>query len=524
MSENASNPNKLPRSSRAIASPPAAPPGPPRVGPHMADQATSVAIARTPTHHSFWKYRNTTGFLISFIVHCVLLLVLALIVGQIPNSASFAVIVTPHQDEGLDPNDQVTAALTTSGLPTLDANDIVPADSTATLPAVKPADAIGTERVPDVGSRALSTLQRDPHTLMMRVPDPNAGGFRGRTGALRAKLSAARGGTPQSRDAVTLGLAWLAAHQHHDGGWRFDLSLKDGPCHGQCRNPGVVGTTTGATGLALLALLGDGQTHRQGDYRDVVDRGLYYLKAHAIKTPHGIDLQEGTMYAHGIATLALCEAYGLTQDQSLRESAQHAVDFICYAQHSRGGWRYYPQQPGDTTVFGWQMMALKSASMAGLNVPSPVVNLAERFLDSVQTESGAYYGYIAPGKLPTPTAVGLLVRMYTGWNHDDSRLQRGVIYLAGLGPSQTDVYFDYYGTLVLSQYGGPKWVTWNQQLRDYLIATQARDGHERGSWFFPDRHSNEAGRLYTTAMCVMILEVYYRYMPLYGNEAVKFEL
>ena len=114
-----------------------------------------------------------------------------------------------------------------------------------------------------------------------------------------------------------------------------------------------------------------------------------------------------------------------------------------------------PSQPGDTTVFGWQMMALKSASMAGLDVPSPVVNLAERFLDSVQSGGGAYYGYMVPTRSSGPTAVGLLIRMYTGWDHYDPRLQRGVAFLAKEGPSKTDMYFNYYATQVMHHYGGP---------------------------------------------------------------------
>jgi hypothetical protein len=230
------------------------------------------------------------------------------------------------------------------------------------------------------------------------------------------------------------------------------------------------------------------------------------------------------MYAQGIATIALCEAYGMTQDASLRQPAQRAVDFICWAQHSAGGWRYYPGQPGDTTVFGWQMMALKSAAMAGLDVPSPVVNLAERFLDSVQSGDGSYYGYMVPARSSAPTAVGLLIRMYTGWDHYDSRLQRGVAFLSKEGPSKTDMYFNYYATQVLHHYGGPTWPDWNEQMRDYLIRTQAAAGHERGSWFFIDQHGVKGGRLYTTAMCTMILEVYYRHMPLYESSAVEDDL
>ncbi len=328
-----------------------------------------------------------------------------------------------------------------------------------------------------------------------------------------------KGGSPETENAVALGLAWLAAHQWQDGGWRLDLA--GGPCGGQCRNSGKVGTTTGATGLALLPFLGAGHTHLLGEYRDVVHNGLYYLKNHIVMTPHGADLQEGTMYAQGIATIALCEAFAMTQDEELRVPAQRAIDFICYAQHSAGGWRYYPQQPGDTTVFGWQMMALKSASLAGLDVPSPVITLGERFLDSVQSAGGAYYGYMERSNKPGPTAVGLLIRMYTGWHRDDTRLQRGVEFLAKQGVSERDVYFDYYATQVLHHFGGSHWPAWNKTMSEYLVKTQAETGHERGSWYFLEQHNVQGGRLYTTAMCTMILEVYYRHMPLYEEMAVQ---
>ena len=358
-----------------------------------------------------------------------------------------------------------------------------------------------------------------PQQALLRATPKRGGGWQGRSGDLRNQLlgSGDGGGSKASENAVELGLAWLAAHQWQDGGWRLDLT--EGPCGGQCRDSGKVATSTGATGLALLSFLGAGYTHMSGDYRDVVYNGLYYLKRRIIKTPHGADLREGTMYGQGIATLALCEAYGMTQDAELREPAQQAINYICYAQHSAGGWRYEPGMPGDTTVFGWQMMALKSAAMAGLDVPSTVIRLGERFLDSVQTAQGAYYGYVIRGKSPGPTSVGLLIRMYSGWPADDPRLDRGTAFLLENGPSKHDMYFNYYASQVLHHYGGARWPVWNKKMRDYLVETQATKGHERGSWFFVDQHGSQGGRLYTTAMCVMILEVYYRYMPLYQDMA-----
>jgi hypothetical protein len=361
-----------------------------------------------------------------------------------------------------------------------------------------------------------------PSELLLRTSEVGGGGFEGRTREMRARLVLQRGGTAESEDAVSRGLAWLAAHQRDDGSWRFNHH--DGPCRGLCRNPGTVGSTTAATGLVLLAFLGAGEVTEESMYRDVVDKGLYYLSSRMLVTPHGGDLQEGTMYAQGIAAIALCEAYAMTGDESLGTVAQYAIDFICSAQHKEGGWRYFPGQPGDTTVFGWQIMALKSARMAGLRVPQQVVNSANAFLDRVQTENGAYYGYMKPDRVPTPTAVGLLSRMYSGRPQEDARLAMGVKYLEKLKPSRTDVYFNYYATQVMHHYEGRGWDAWNQELRDRLVATQSRRGHEHGSWYFNDEHGKSGGRLYTTAMCVMILEVYYRYMPLYGPGTLEEDL
>ena len=136
--------------------------------------------------------------------------------------------------------------------------------------------------------------------------------------------------------------------------------------------------------------------------------------------PDGGDLSydQGVMYGHGLASIALCEAYGMTKDTGLAEPAQQAVNFIVYAQDpTGGGWRYTPHQPGDTSVLGWQLMALKSAHMAYLIVPPKTIKGADHFLDTMQTESGAAYGYVRPER-PSTTAIGLLCRMYLGWKHD----------------------------------------------------------------------------------------------------------
>src|SRR5204863_9750423 len=99
----------------------------------------------------------------------------------------------------------------------------------------------------------------------------------------------------------------------------------------------------------------------------------------------------GDMYSHGLATIAMCEAYGLTSDPTLKASAQMALDYVVRAQHDGGGWRYAPKQAGDTSVTGWQMMALKSGQMAGLSVPKNTLVQVGKYLDSrdTSTKSGS---------------------------------------------------------------------------------------------------------------------------------------
>lgn len=214
------------------------------------------------------------------------------------------------------------------------------------------------------------------------------------------------------------------------------------------------------------------------------------------------------------------------RDRDLMAPAQAAINFIVYAQDPvGGGWRYSPRQPGDTSAVGWQLMALKSGHMAYLNVPPPTIVGAVKFLDSVQADSGSKYGYTSPGAGQATTAIGLLSRMYLGWKKDNAALQRGVQYLAATGPSKTNMYYNYYATQVMRHNEGDEWTKWNKEMRDWLVDTQGKNGHEKGSWFMKggDHGAESGGRLYCTSMATMILEVYYRHMPIYAKQASEDE-
>ncbi len=244
---------------------------------------------------------------------------------------------------------------------------------------------------------------------------------------VRVDLVQREGGTTWTEAAVARGLRWMAQHQRSDGSWSLDRFAESGDCRGRCSGQAQLWSDSAATALCLLPFLGAGQTHRFGGYQDVVDKGLSWLVAHQ---DYDGDLRidsRGTtaMYAHGQATIVLCEAYAMTGDPQLRSAAQAAIDFIVAAQHPAGGWRYRPGEEGDTSVLGWQLMALQSARVAGLYVPRETWQAAERYLDRAMTADGVTYAY-RPGQGPSHvmTAEALLCRMYLGGDLQEAGLRR----------------------------------------------------------------------------------------------------
>ena len=354
----------------------------------------------------------------------------------------------------------------------------------------------------------------------------------GRGAGMKGEMLERFGGTANSEKSVAAALKWIAAHQAPNGGWSFACSHF---CRGQCKGDGTkFEAVNAATALALLPFLGAGQTHTTGQYKDTIKRGLAFLIQNMKVTPGNIPRGSwheagGNMYSHGLASIAICEAYAMTRDPDLVQPAQLAINFLVYAQDPRGGgWRYQPQQAGDTSVVGWCVMALKSGAMGNLSVPQTSFRGASQFLDLMQTNNGAYYGYDKPSAnvRDATTAIGLLCRMYLGWSKDNEAIKEGIAALSKSGPSVEDLYFSYYATQVMRHQGGPDWEKWNTKMREDLIKTQSGAGHETGSWFFAGGHGKEGGRLYSTAMATMILEVYYRHMPLYTEKSAgdEFEL
>lgn len=352
-------------------------------------------------------------------------------------------------------------------------------------------------------------------------------GIGGRGTGHREKIGAF-GGTKATERAVGAALSWFQRHQNVNGSW----SLQHTPrCRGErCTGTGSVSADAAATGMALLPYLAAGQTHlSKGPYQQTINRGLIWMVKH--QKADG-NLASGTpqpMYSHALATIALCEAYALSKDETLRNPAQKAVRYIEMAQNrSTGGWRYIPGDTGDTSVVGWQVMALESAQMAHLAVDTAALENVRRWLKSVSRGSyGGLYSYLPHrDATPTTTAIGMLCQQYLGARRDDPAMQEGLDYLLSNLPDanvERNTYYWYYGTLVMHNLMGPDWDRWNRRMRRVLIESQAKEGCAMGSW--DPEHPNldtwggQGGRVMTTSFATLSLEVYYRYLPLFQIES-----
>ena len=353
------------------------------------------------------------------------------------------------------------------------------------------------------------------------------------------------GGTPDAERAIKQGLQWLSRQQKSDGHWELHQGYPDAGF-------AVIRTDTGATALALLSFLGHGNTHQNGEFSEVVAKGLKWLRG--IQDPETGDLHDlrqeegrnGAFYSHAMGTIVLCEALALTHDSELKPAAERAVKYLLTSQHpDNGGWKYRPISKlmvGDLSVTGWALMALHTARMAGIEVAQEDFVRASSFLDSVQVRGMSRYKYepTTPDSKASAalTAEALLCRQWLGWPRDFPEMQHGVKYVTSSEQApawsggRRNVYAWYYTSQMLHNLGGDDWKRWNTAVRDTVVRAQvttgsAKQGQDtRGSWNptsppgDPFEHSEKGGRLYMTALCILILETPYRHQPVYASNEV----
>jgi hypothetical protein len=378
--------------------------------------------------------------------------------------------------------------------------------------------------LPSIQRQNFEPLQQDdltkvPAAYQMRAID-------------RRNLAARQfGGTEESEQAVELALQWMASVQHPDGYWdasRFGAGSAPERAQEHERPNAGADADTGITALAALAFLGAGHTPENGEYAPQVRRALEWLIRQQGSDGYlgGRASYIAGNYCHGMATFALAEAYALRSDPAggrwLRDPVARAVDFIVSQQTPDGSWRYVfvDNTYGDMSMFGWQFMALKSAEAGGIRVPERTrTGLTKFLIDMGRGSSGGLAPYRSTDRETAPmTAEALFCKQMLGLDRDHASSDEATRYLMRHLPSRPtmNLYYWYYGTLAMFQYGGERWQTWNESLRDLLVVDQIRSGPLAGTW---DPRGDEwglhGGRMYSTAMATLCLEVYYRYLPLY---------
>ena len=359
------------------------------------------------------------------------------------------------------------------------------------------------------------------------------GAFGGRGGHRNLK---AMGGGASTEGAVDLGLEWLKNHQDPDGFWDCDGFMKMDKLTPICDGAGNPLYDPGVSGLALLAFLGAGETHKHGRYKKTVREGLKYLKQ--VQDPEGCFGPRTTnhfTYNHSIAALAMAEAYGLTLSPLFKQSAQQGIDFVHKCQNPYLAWRYgIRPQDNDTSVSGWMIMALKSAKISGLRVDPTGFEGMKAWLEKATEPEYGRVGYTSRGTGPARpqdlmdqfpadkseslTAVGILARIFVGEDPQTSEMiTKGsdlclkALPLWDVQGGTIDMYYWYYGALALFQVGGNVWDKFNVSMKEAIVPNQRKDGAFRGSWDPVGPWGREGGRVYSTALLVMCMEVYYRY-------------
>ena len=340
--------------------------------------------------------------------------------------------------------------------------------------------------------------------------------FANRVGSAKAEALRETGGDADTEAAVEAALRFLSRAQRSDGAWdpvASGAGVERAPL-GETRDGAGKRAESAITGLALLALMGAGHTHREGDHADNVFRGLVYL----IRTqkPDGSLAGNASLYAanysHGMAALAMAEAAAITGDPAAIEATRRAVAHTTRMQHpTTGGFRYRHGDTGDLSQLGWQVMVLDGGYRAGLRIDPGAVGGVQRFLRTVRAGTHGGLARYRPGEAPsrTMTAEALATRLLLGERVPPAEIAEAERYLLEQPPGtgKDSYYYWYYATLALHQLQDDAWRQWNDALKDRLLATQRPDG----SWSRDSVWGGYGGTVYTTAMATLCLEAYYRH-------------
>jgi hypothetical protein len=238
------------------------------------------------------------------------------------------------------------------------------------------------------------------------------------------------------------------------------------------------------------------------------------------------------LHEHGYATAALCEALATHRSEVLRSAANRAVQVILRAQNPYSGWRYSVPGNGDadSAMTGEMVVALRAAQE--VEIGGDLRELFTNglvFLDNLTDPASGRVGYTDMGGLSSRireltaqfpaehteamTALALFAGVLAGRAPEASLLSKQEHLLAAKPPRWDpslgciDFYYWYYGTYALHQVGRASWSPWEEALVSALLPAQRKDADTKGSWDPVDAWGTQGGRVYSTALAAMCLEV-----------------
>ncbi len=428
------------------------------------------------------------------------------------------------------PSEVVEQVIKVAAVPSETVSETPPVEQTVPQPVAEPTPTVA-HAPPPTEADEMQAVQQTP-----TVPKPSppalspAAPFADRLSPERLAKAIEQGGSRETEQAVENALAWLADAQSADGRWnaaQWGGGRETEPVLNHDRGRTGAQADTGISGLALLAFLGAGNSHQAGGYQQTMADGLNFLirSQSADGNLAGDALPYAQTYCHSMATFALAESLAMTGDQRLRPAVDRAVDYFVRSQDlGSGGWRYRPGQQGDLSQLGWVIMALRSAELGGAEVPTATWERIEHFVSLVGQGRHGGLGCYKPGDAPSRamTAEALYCRQILGLTADGRQefaTREAVAYLGQElpGDSRVNLYHWYYASLALhhaaqqSPATKATWQEWNNRLQTSLLPRQESTGAATGSWPPNTVWAGYGGRVYSTAMATMCLEVYYRY-------------
>jgi hypothetical protein len=276
------------------------------------------------------------------------------------------------------------------------------------------------------------------------------------------------------------------------------------------------------TGYALMAFQAAGQLPGEGEYGKQVSLGMQYLlDSIAPDGLYGNKHNGQYMYGHGVATIALVELYGQTKSPTARAKIDKAVKVIISSQNNEGGWRYRPiAYQADVSVTVLQVVALRGAKNAGIDVPQATIDRAVDYVKKCYHPASGGFGY-QPGQSPgfARTAAAVYSLQVCGL-YDDPLVKAGSDYLFKNFKDSRAEWFTYghfYAAPAQYMFGGSVWEKWYVQVKETLVKKATVKGDI--AFWDPSDTGLEGGRgvgpIYTTSVYTMILAMPYHYIPLY---------